>query len=250
MLSLLSRVPIKLPPSIPRTLTITTTIKTPFSTYPACTMRLPYAPAMPNPDSAEDQRIYAAVAERRAPRPLQPLDLTLLHAPPLAAGYNAFLSAVRTQTTLPAAVRELAIARIAVLNNAPYEWAHHAPLALAAGVSQTGLDLISRKETRVGSEGLGEREWAVVRYTDAMTRDVEVAAEVFQDLRRWFDEREVVELTVTVAAYNAVSRILVALDGEYYSFLLKRWRGEANGCGVVGEKNGTEISADPEKLKH
>jgi len=183
-------------------------------------MRLPYAPATPNPDDPEEQRIYAAAVARRAPRPLQPLDLTLLHAPPLAAGYNAFLQAVRTQTSLPAAVRELAIARIAVLNHAPYEWAHHAPLALAAGVSQRGLDVISRKEARVGSEGLDEREWAVVMYADAMTRDVEVPADVFQELRRWFDEREVVELTVTVAAYNAVSRILVALDGEYYSFLL------------------------------
>lgn len=189
-------------------------------------MRLPYAATTPNPQDADETRVYETVLERRAPRPLQPLDLTLLHAPLLAEGYNAFLGAVRTKNSLPASVRELAISRIAVLNSAPYEWSHHAPLALSAGISQQGLELISRKEIRVGSEGLGEKEWAVVRYTDAMTRDVTVPAEVFAELRRHFVEKEVVELTVTIAAYNAVSRILVALDGEFSS---RAWPGRVVG---------------------
>ncbi|RAL64087.1 hypothetical protein DID88_003275 [Monilinia fructigena] len=39
-----------------------------------------------------------------------------------------------------------------------------------------------------------------------------VPEEVFEELKRWFDEKEIVELTATVAAYNCVSRFLVALD--------------------------------------
>jgi alkylhydroperoxidase family enzyme len=45
-----------------------------------------------------------------------------------------------------------------------------------------------------------------------MTRTVTVPEEVFRELRACFDEREVVEITATVAAYNCVSRFLVALD--------------------------------------
>ena len=46
---------------------------------------------------------------------------------------------------------------------------------------------------------------------DHMTRDVEVPDAVMQPLQERFDAKEVVELVATVAAYNMVSRLLVAL---------------------------------------
>lgn len=55
-------------------------------------------------------------------------------------------------------------------------------------------------------------QWAVMAYTDAMTRDVRVGEEVFEKLKRYFGKKEIVEITATVAAYNCVSRFLVALD--------------------------------------
>jgi alkylhydroperoxidase family enzyme len=44
-----------------------------------------------------------------------------------------------------------------------------------------------------------------------MTRDIEVPDAVFEPLRAHFDARALVELVATVAAYNMVSRFLVAL---------------------------------------
>ncbi|KAK8049201.1 carboxymuconolactone decarboxylase [Apiospora phragmitis] len=194
-------------------------------------MRIPYtADPPPAATSAENMQIIERVRARRAPRPLQPLDLALLHAPPVADGWNSFLGAVRTRTTLPASVRELAISRVAVVNGAWYEWAHHAPLAADAGVSQRALDEIVKgrpgelADGAVTPEereavGLGAAEWAVLRVTDEMTRNVRVRDETFAELRKHFNEREVVEVVATVSAYNCVSRFLVALD--------------------VGEKNGS-----------
>jgi len=52
----------------------------------------------------------------------------------------------------------------------------------------------------------------VLAYCDAMTIGIKVSAEDFAGLRRVFAEQEVVEITATVAAYNCVSRFLVALD--------------------------------------
>ncbi|KAI1140188.1 AhpD-like protein [Hypoxylon sp. FL0543] len=210
-------------------------------------MRLPYTPNPPAPATPEEQAIVSRIAARRAPRPLQPLDLALLHAPPVADGWNAFLGAVRTRTSLDARVRELAICRVAVCNRAWYEWGHHAPLAVEAGVGVDALGVVRRGELvplstggegeggkgkgdvegeeeekarkEAESVGLGEREWAALRYADEMTRKVEVSDAVFAALRRMFSEREIVEVTATVAAYNCVSRFLVALD--------------------VGERNGT-----------
>jgi hypothetical protein len=59
---------------------------------------------------------------------------------------------------------------------------------------------------------LGEKLAAVLAYTDAMTLDVQVLEDVFARLKEQFSEKEVVEITATIAAYNCVSRFLVALD--------------------------------------
>lgn len=179
-------------------------------------MRLPYIDAA-DPKAfttPEDHAIVARVRARRAPRPLQPLDLTLLHSPAVADGWNSFLGAIRTKTSLPDDVREVAICRVAVINQAWYEWAHHAPLAKAGGVSEEGMELLEQPDLdgKNGSEVLSKKLWAVVDYTDAMTRDVAVKDSVFEQLREHFSEQEVVEVTATVAAYNCVSRFLVALD--------------------------------------
>jgi alkylhydroperoxidase family enzyme len=167
-------------------------------------MRLPYVdPTDPNAfQTPEEAAIVSRVRARRAPRPLQPLDLTLLHSPAVADGWNSFLGAIRTKTTLSDDVREIAICRVAVINEAWYEWAHHAPLAKAGGVSDKGLKILEEKNlgSKNGAAELTEKQWAVVHYTDAMTRDVAVKQEVFDALKNHFSEQEVVEVTATVSS--------------------------------------------------
>lgn len=176
-------------------------------------MRLPYA----DPNSLtteEDQQILQRVKTRRGPLGLLPLDLALLHAPPVADGWNSFLGAIRTKTSLPANIREIAICRPALINKAWFEWRAHLPLLAESEEFKeepAKLEVVSELDpTERGA--LSEREWAVLRYADAMTRDVSVPQGVFDELKAVFSEREVVEITATVAAYNTVSRFLVALD--------------------------------------
>jgi 4-carboxymuconolactone decarboxylase len=51
----------------------------------------------------------------------------------------------------------------------------------------------------------------VIALTDAMTRDIDGARQRFRPARPFFNEQQRVDLTATVAAYNMVSRFLVAL---------------------------------------
>ena len=197
----------------------------PSQTLQSCyipTMRLPYAPST-TPDSSPPSvsETYARISARRNPRPLLPLDLTLLLSPPVADGYNAFVGALRTGTEVPQSVLELAISRVAILTDAVYEWNIHAALALKAGVSKHILEVVwgtAKGEVRAsesaegGDGGVSEKEAAVLRYTDQVTLDVKVQDAVFAALREHFTDRQVLELTTVVAGYNAVSRILVALD--------------------------------------
>lgn len=150
------------------------------------------------------------IAERiRARRggALRPLDRMLLHSPQLADGWNSLLGAVRGRLQLPADIRELVVLRIAVLNRAPYEWTAHEPEARRAGLGDAELTELRREKPE-----LDARRTRVIAYTDAMTRDVHVPDALFDALRGDFTDAELVELTATVAAYNMVSRFLVALD--------------------------------------
>ncbi len=199
-------------------------------------MRINYAPSTSpttNPDGtprpeAEQQstaEIYARIAARRHPRPLIPLDLALLHSPQVADGYNAFVGAIRSKTTVSEDILELSICRIAVLNGAVYEWNAHAPLALKAGVSVAQLDEVMHTPAstftsagavvdaqRPAGSRLTDAQWETLLFTDAMTVNVRVDDGVFGAIKSRFSERQVVELTACIGAYNLVSRFLVALD--------------------------------------
>lgn len=180
-------------------------------------MRVPYAPS--EPPSEEARPVYERIAERRKPRPLIPLDLALLHNPAVADGWSSFIGAIRTKNSVPDGLKELAISRVAVLNKAVHEWDIHAAIAVKAGISKDAMQLVfDLPVTKKGSvegegvRGLSEDEYAVLAYTDQMTIGVEVEDAVAEKLKGFLSDKQVVELTATVAAYNCVSRFLVALD--------------------------------------
>jgi len=177
-------------------------------------MRLDYVPNPPTNLSPEDEQVLERVKARRGAMGLIPLDLALLHTPKFADGWNALLGAVRTKGILPDDIREIAICRPALINRAWFEWNAHAPILLKSpGFSESKLAVV--KQLHPTDKGaLDDRQWAVLRYCDAMTRDVTVPQALFDELKTTgaFSEQEIVEITVTCASYNMVSRFLVALD--------------------------------------
>jgi len=165
---------------------------------------------IPYPDIAADPAVTALAQQITAERGGRMLNLyrMLLHSPPFARGWLNFFTAVRQQGLLDARYRELAILRIAVLNRADYEFAQHVPFASKAGLTDAQIDAV---KTGPQSPHFDARDRAVLAYAETMTRDIEVPDALFDEVRTQFGEREVVELTVTVAGYNLVSRFLVAL---------------------------------------
>ena len=157
-----------------------------------------------------DTELVAAVQLRRGGSLLN-LDRQLLHSAPITKGWNAYLGAIRTAGLIHGGLRELVILLVAVLNRAPYEFIQHAPVALAEGVSQAKVDAVRDWQT---SALFTSKERDVFAYTQAMTLTVQVPHEVFAATRAHFTDREMVELTATVAAYNMVSRFLEALQIE------------------------------------
>jgi 4-carboxymuconolactone decarboxylase len=142
---------------------------------------------------------------------ISPLYQVLLNSPPIAHGWEQMLSAVRNRNSLPAGLRELVILRVAVLNRAPYEFDAHVPHALNAGVTQTVIDGL-RAVPLAADLQLAPAERVALRLCDAMTRDIEVPDALYAEVQQHFGAQGQIDLVATIAAYNMVSRFLVALQ--------------------------------------
>lgn len=178
-------------------------------------MRKPRLPLVP-PDIAEPKQLVDSFRARRPGGILNEADRAILNAPAFARGWNEIARAVRHELTLPAALRELAICAVGMLNGAAYEVTKHAPVFLAAGGRQAQLDALADIDAAASDHALFDAtERAALRLAIEMTRDVTVRDATYAAIADALsDDSHMVELIGTIAMYNMVSRVLVALDIE------------------------------------
>jgi alkylhydroperoxidase family enzyme len=133
----------------------------------------------------------------------------LLNSEPVAEGWLKLFTAIRQQSQLSGRIRELATLRVAVLNKATYEFDAHRPFALKEGIPAAWIGVL---ETGAVPPDADVLDLAVIRYTDELTREATVKRETHEAVKAHLTDREMLELTVTVAGYNMVSRVLNALE--------------------------------------
>ncbi len=163
--------------------------------------RIPYADTTRPETAALAERIVAERGE------ILHLYAMLLHSPPVAEGWLAFLTAIRQRCDSRRHPRT---------GDRAGRASERGPLRGRAACA----DRAPRRGDRAQLDALpdweptavfGERERAVLAYCDAMTRTIHVDPAVFSALRDHFDPRAIVELTATIGAYNMVSRFLEAI---------------------------------------
>lgn len=134
----------------------------------------------------------------------------LLHSPPVAENWFNLINTLRWGTELPGRLREIIIIRIGYLNRVDYVINQHVPkLALVEGLSHAECDaLVDWRAT----EYFSEAERAALSYAESMTRDIQVLEEIFAALGPHYNDREIVELTTLIGAYNMHTRVVQALD--------------------------------------
>ena len=134
----------------------------------------------------------------------------LLNSPPLAESWFNHSNAVRWKTKLGGRLREIVIIRMGHLAQCDYVLRQHVPaLALADGLTLEECEALADWR---GSRFFSPVERAILAYTDTMTREIAVPDAVFAEVRRHFDDREIVELTVLIGTYNMNARVLRALE--------------------------------------
>ena len=166
--------------------------------------RLPYI------EEADHPELAPLVARIKAERgKLLDLYKLLLHSPAVMEGWLALFTAIRQKAKLGGRYREFAILRVALLNGADYEYQAHLPFALKEGASEAQIAALPAWQV---SSSFDAAERALLAYTDAMTKQIQVPDALFEAVRAHFDEQELVELTATIAGYNLVSRFLEAMQ--------------------------------------
>jgi alkylhydroperoxidase family enzyme len=162
-------------------------------------------------DDYQPAALLEQIRARRGASGLLNLDRILLHSPPLAEGWNKLIGNLRRELQLQPKLRELAICTVAVLNHADYELHHHAPVWIENGATARQLAALRGLDEHQQLGDFDPAERAVIQLTIEMTRAVKVAQPTLLAARAAVgSDRELVELIAIVAAYNMVSRFLVA----------------------------------------
>jgi alkylhydroperoxidase family enzyme len=167
--------------------------------------RVPLIQEQDHPELAEAVKKYSAGRRGK----LINIYRMLLNSPPLAESWFNHSNAVRWQTTLSGRLRELVIIRMGRLTDSQYVLRQHVPaLALAEGLT---LDECNELADWQVSSKFSESERAALAYADTMTRDIVVPDPVFDGIKKHFDDRQIVELTVLIGSYNMNARVMQAL---------------------------------------
>lgn len=133
----------------------------------------------------------------------------LMNSPAVAERWLDFNSAIRYGTSLDAALREMIILRVSILNGAEYQaQIHGASHALKAGLSAAQIAALADWPS---SDLFSPAQRAALAWTDAMTRHIDVPDTLHQELIRHFDDQAVVEISVLAGAYNMHTRVARAL---------------------------------------
>ncbi len=133
----------------------------------------------------------------------------LLHSPALAESWFQHNNAVRWKTDLDGRLREMVIIRIGHVLRVPYIVGQHVPkLAIPEGLTLEECNDLPDWEA---SPRFSPRDRAVLAYADSMTREVNVPDEIFERLKPFFGERQIVELTILIGTYNMHARVMCAL---------------------------------------
>jgi len=169
--------------------------------------RLPLLPAEP-----DDPMRAEMVAEVRARGWEVPnLYRVMGHAPRMLRAWLDLAWPLRLDAHSPRSIRELLILRGAQVSGTRYEWVHHLPMALAAGVTQAQIDALGDEWHASGL--FSDREKTVLRLADEVTRGPGASAGCIAELKhRGYSDAEITELTLTASFYVCVSRFLLSMD--------------------------------------
>ena len=134
----------------------------------------------------------------------------MAHRPAVLSAFLPLYKAVVNEGTVEAKYKELAYLRASMVNGCEYCSRAHIASSKGAGVTAeqiAALPFYSR------SPLFDEKEKATILYADRLTRGAAgIRASALQELRKYYDDGQIVELTMTICMANFTNRFNDALE--------------------------------------
>jgi 4-carboxymuconolactone decarboxylase len=135
----------------------------------------------------------------------------LLHSPEVAERTAHLGAYIRFESSLDAAVRELATIATAHECRCAYEWGAHETQAQKAGVDPRAIEAVAND----GSvEALTPEDALVIRFVRDLVNRHQVDDATFAEIHAHFGEQGVAELTATIGYYSMLACVLNAAAVE------------------------------------
>jgi len=130
---------------------------------------------------------------------------TMANHPALAKDWLQFGAHILSRSTLPAREREILILRIGWLCRSEYEWAQHARIGKAAGLTDVNLQQIMDGPD---ATGVADHDRLLMQAVDQLHEDAFIADDTWATLAKTYNTQQMMDLVFTVGQYNMVSMAL------------------------------------------
>jgi len=148
----------------------------------------------------------------------------LVNSPKAARAFFGLGGYIRHGSKLDPRLREMAILQVGWLAKSPYEWSHHVKLGHDFGVSYDDVRALI-DDTDGKPTTLDAISKLVLKAAREITANGEMAADTFGALQAEWGNELAIDLTLTIAFYNAVVRVLgtlkIDVEPEYQPYLDK-----------------------------
>ena len=162
------------------------------------------------PESTDDEVVKGVIDRIHARNVAVPnLYLTIANAPRMLQAWIDLTWPLRNEGASPRSLRELVIMCVAQAKQAPYVWAHHWDMAIAAGITAEQLDSLGNWRSAALFD---QAQAAVLAYAEEVVGDSGVSDGTFDEIRKLFSPGEIVELTLAATFYMNLAHLARALQ--------------------------------------
>ena len=163
----------------------------------------------PIPESEwNEQQRKALTPLKRADGRVINLYTTLIRYPELARSWSAFGTHVRRDSTLPPREREILILRTGWLCRSEYEFGQHTLVGKRVGLSDGEILAITQGPD---AGAWSDFDAALIRAADELHHDAFITDDTWRALAERYDEKQLIDVIMTVGQYHLVSMTLNSL---------------------------------------
>jgi uncharacterized peroxidase-related enzyme len=160
--------------------------------------------------STEVKEIYESLESRFGYVP--DFYAAMAHHPDALKTFLPFYHSIMAKGSVETRYKELVYLKTSMLNDCPYCTKAHTAAAKRVGITPAQIKALAAYQH---SEDFDEKEKAVLQFAESITLNISADREKLHvELRKYFGENQIVELTLTICMANFTNRFNNALELE------------------------------------